>query len=323
MTTRALLLFGGGLDGLVADALLRREGVEVARLHFDTGFVKEARARVVDYLRERGEIDVVDVWRRYLLEVVLPPGRRRGSGMNPCVDCRIFMLRQAAGRAAAQGIALLATGEVLGQRAFDQNRGAIERIDRAAGVTGRVHRPLSARLLPPTGLDAPALGLHGSGRREQLRLARELGIDGAPTPSGGCCLLADGSFARRLRDLVEHRDPGELRRVEIERLRFGRHFRLDWAAKLVVARNGEEGGWLESRVLPGETLLHPVDRQGALALLDARVVDEETTRTAAAIVARYCRPGDCPREIAVRAGGGERRLVASPAAAERLRAWRV
>jgi tRNA-uridine 2-sulfurtransferase len=217
----------------------------------------------------------VDVARDYLREVVVAPRYGRGAGLNACRDCRRFLLERAAMLAREREIPLLATGDVPGQRALDQSRSALARADREAGVEGRVLRPLGAA----------GLGVRGAERRRQLDLARELGIDPGPAAGGGCCLLADRRFARRVRDLVEHRESRAIDRLTIDRLRVGRHYRLDWEAKLVVARNGAESQWLSAHAGP-DWVCRAEDDRGPVALLDADPRGERGD-LAAAIVARH------------------------------------
>lgn len=268
---RVLLLFGGGLDGCLSQALLERDGHEVVPLHFDTGFVHGERSARVAALG----IERLDVSRDYLREVVLAPRHAAGAGLNACRDCRRFLLERALRIAGERGIPLLATGDVPGQRAFDQSRAALDRADREAGAEGRVLRPLAAA----------ALAVRGAGRRAQLDLARTLGIDPGPTASGGCCLLADRRFACRLRDLIEHRASATVERLAIERLRVGRHYRLDWGAKLVVARDEPESAWL-ARHAGQDWLAQAASEAGPVALLDGEPAGERGA-LAAAIVLRH------------------------------------
>jgi len=308
-----LLLFGGGLDGRLAREVLTRQGAEVEAVHFDTGYVHTVRRRVV---AEDG-VEHVDVAREYLREVVLAPRHGYGAGLNACLDCRAFLLRRAAEIARARGIETVATAEVVGQRAFDQSRSALETSERDAGLAGRVVRPLSAG---PGATDGPRL--HGSGRGAQRDLARRLGIDPGAPPGGGCCLLVDRAFARRLRDLVEHRDPATIERADLELLRVGRHYRLDWAGRLVVARDEAECRWLESRA--GDAwVCRAADRPGALGLLDADPDGERGAR-AAAIVARHgpAEPGAVVPVVMSR-GAAVRRVDGRAASDSDLRAWRV
>ena len=308
MPGRVLLLFGGGLDSRLARATLERAGQQVVPVHFDTGFVHAARRRAVD----AEGIERVDVARDYLREVVLAPRHGHGAGLNACRDCRRFLLARADGVARARGIDRLATGDVVGQRALDQSRAALARADHEAAVEGRVVRPLSAE----------PLSLHGQGRRAQLELAGRLGLVAAPSTGGGCCLLADRRFARRLRDLVEHRDPATIDRPDLELLRVGRHYRLDWAGKLVVGRDEAECRWLAARA-GDDWVCRAASGRGAIGLLDAEPDGERGTRAAGIVAGHGPARGDSVVPVEMRRGFEVRRFEARPAVAAELRARRL
>jgi hypothetical protein len=311
--TRILLLHGGGLDSRLARAVLALGGVEVEPVHLDTGFVHAARSRAVD---DDG-VERIDVARDYLREVVLAPRHGYGAGLNACIDCRAFLLRRAAAIATARGIDAVATGEIVGQRALDQSRHALDVSEREAGVAARVVRPLSA------GPDAPAgPRLAGRGRAGQRALARSLGLDPGPAPGGGCCVLSDRAFSRRLRDLVEHRDPATIGRADLERLRVGRHYRIDWAGRLVVGRDEAECRWLESHAGP-DWVCGAADGRGAVGVLDGDP-DGERGRIAAAIVARHAGvEPDAVVPIDLRRPGEVRRIDGRAAGDRDLARWRV
>ena len=315
-----LCLFGGGLDSRLAHELAVRSGAPVRAVHFDTGFVHPAR---VEQVSRMGGVETVDVARDYLREVVVHPQHGYGTAMNPCLDCRAFLLRRAAMLADEHGVRWLVTGEVVGQRGFDQSRRALELTERCAAVAGRVLRPLCEGILgrpagaPP--LARPVLRLHGRTRAGQLALARELGLDGTPTPSGGCCKLADPSFARRLRDLLEHRDAESIGRDDVARLDVGRHFRLAWDVKVVVGRDEAECRWLAARA-GDDFVARAADGRGSLALVQGR----PHAAGVASLVARYTGPRDgAETEIELTRAGERIVLRGRPADDDALARWRI
>lgn len=332
MVQRVMLLFSGGGDSLLAYRWLGEAGFDVDCLHFDTGFVRPARRAAVRSLAEREprRVEVVDVARAYLTEVVTAPRFGYGAGMNPCLDCRIFMLRRAAQRARELGIALLATGDVIGQRAIDQSRAALERIDREGGVDGTVLRPLSAALLPLPHVApelAERLRCHGRSRREQAGLAARHAAtagDAAPASAGGgCCRLAERGYARRLRDLLAHRDAASLERADLERLALGRHFRLRWNAKIVVGRDEAESRALVAGLRGGERLLSAADGRGAASLVEGPGA-AEALDAAAAIAARYAGGGRTGAVLMQIVGEDATRfLQVEPASVSRLAESRI
>ena len=330
-SVRVLCLFGGGLDSRLTYELLVREGLNVEYVHFRTGFVKESRLSVVAS-GDAGQgmpIEIVDVARDYLEQVVRSPRYGYGSAMNPCLDCRIFMLRRADEIARARGIDLLCTGEVVGQRAIDQSGHALARAEDDAGVVGRVLRPLSAGLVPPTRAEADGrrlfdepLRLHGRARRGQLELAERWGIGARPVPSGGCCKLADPGFAARLRDFLSHHGAEEVTEERLARLDRGRHFRLAWNLKLIVGRDEVESRWLADHAA-GQWSCQAVDGRGAFCLLEGSPGGDREAAVGA-VAARYAgRRAGGPVEIHLWRGDERRVVLASPARDEDLARWRI
>lgn len=326
---RALGLLSGGLDSLLAARILAGEGVTVRGLYLRTGFGRTTYEASVDRIvREHPDrAEVRDVSERYLKQVVLRPRHGYGSGMNPCLDCRAFMLGEADRLARERGIGLLFTGEVIGQRAFDQSRAALERTERQAGVSGRLLRPLCAGLMPPTELERSgvldrrkAMRLHGRSRRAQLDLAGRLGITDFPTPSGGCCRLADRGFARRLRDHLAHRSGADP--AEIALLRRGRHFRLDWQLKVILGRDRTESAWLAERAA-GRATCQVASGKGSFALVDGHLT-EPRIPDVGSLAARYSAESGRSRvAVILTRNGGRQCIEASPASAEQLERWRI
>ena len=282
---RALALMSPGLDGALAARLLAEQGVAVEAVHYATGFARE-----VPLDRFGLPVEVQDVRAAYLREVVAEPRFGTGAGANPCLDCKIFLLRRAAVEAHARGADLVCTGEVVGQDGMSQRRDWLERSAREAGLAGRVLRPLSAQLLPETEAErrgavdrARLLRAHGRKRHVQADLAARLGVGEVPASAGGCCRLPERAFAARVRDLLAHRPIEEITPEDLAVLHFGRHFRLGPGLKAVVARNEDEGARLEA-LSRGRTTARA--GQGALVWLDGESKGEAGAR-AAALAARY------------------------------------
>lgn len=237
----ALLLFSGGLDSILAARVLEEEGVGVEAVHFTSPFYSEEWARrAADMLGVRLHELRVD---RGYFRMLVRPSHGYGSQMNPCIDCRAYMLRRAEGLRRRLGLAFLATGEVVGERPLSQSRKAMAMAEKDAGVAGGVVRPLSGGLLPPTEAERRGavrreglLSLRGRSRRPQIALARRYGIGDYPDPSGGC-LLTDPEYARRLRGFL--REGWSLGWNEAELLKHGRHFRVE-GARVVVGRSEED-----------------------------------------------------------------------------------
>ncbi len=322
---RALGLLSGGLDSTLAARMLSAMGVRVECVHFDTGFCRE------DYLAAKPGLEVhsVDVSKEYFQAVVLSPRFGCGAAMNPCLDCRIFMLRRADEIARSRGIELLFTGEIIGQNALTQSRSALLKIEGEAGLQGRLLRPLSALHLQATeaerrgDVDRTVLGrLEGHSRRAQLDMAAELGIERFPTPSGGCCWLARAEFGRRLRDHLAHGGDEVPGAEDIELLKRGRHFRIAWNLKVILGRNEAESSWLAARA--GDRWSCQVaDGRGSFGIL--QVGDGAAPfEHAAALAARYSSHRESSTvSVVLRRGQEARTVETAPAPAGAAEKWRI
>jgi len=336
-TAKAIGLISGGLDSTLALALVKRQGIEVKAITFYTGFciteTQRRRGGRADGSVPRNEalraaadleadVEFVDISGPEYLEMILHPRFGYGANANPCVDCRIFMMKKAKEIMEREGADFVFTGEVLGQRPKSQRRDTLRIIERESGMDGRLLRPMSAKLLKPTIPEQEGLvdrerllDVSGRGRQRQIALARELGLDDWPQPAGGCCFLTDESFSKKFFDLLGAREAaGEGRRItqeEVLLLTVGRHFRISPCAKLVIGRNEMENALLEHHV-EGRARLEAIDVMGPIALVEGATTPEDR-RLAASIVARYGRAKDEPRvRIEWREGGSVEILDAEP-----------
>jgi len=273
---RAVALLSGGLDSTLAVKLMVEQGIEVTAVHFTSPFCScgsrkagcqhEARRVAAEF---KIPIRVVAQGMDYLKIVENPP-HGHGRGMNPCIDCRIYMLRKVSGLMDELNASFVITGEVLGQRPMSQHRQAIETIERESGLARRILRPLSAHYFPPTLPEEEGvvdrsrlLAISGRSRKEQIVLAEELGVQDYPCPAGGC-LLTDPEIAGRLRDLIEYVPDYGPRDLVL--LTFGRHFRLTPRLRVILGRSKEENERLQNLAVPGDRLFTPVDFPGPTLL---------------------------------------------------------
>jgi hypothetical protein len=187
------------------------------------------------------------------------PPHGYGSGFNPCLDCKILMLQRAKEIMEEGSFQVLATGEVVGQRPMTQQRHLLRHIEKQTGLTDRILRPLSAKKLPPTVYEREGLvdrekllDLSGRGRKRQLALAREWGLEEIPSPAGGC-LLTDPSLAPRFKRFFALKK-GKVTPLEAELLTFGRHFELPSGGWLMLGRNEAENRRLQ-RLSPSELVV--------------------------------------------------------------------
>lgn len=307
---RAVSMLSGGLDSILATRLILEQGIEVFALNSVSIFCTcTPRGRGCSAARTEAErlgipLKTVDASRE-LLELAKAPPHGHGSGMNPCIDCRINLFRRGKQYMEEIGAAFLVTGEVLGERPMSQRRDAMALIEREAGLEGRIVRPLSARLLEPSiperegWIDRAALrDFSGRRRLPQIELARSMNVGDYPCPAGGC-RLTDPGFATRIRDLIEH-DPG-CDVNDAQTLTVGRQFRLAPSARAVVGRDEAENHRLRALARKGDLLLELADLTGPLTLLRGRPpADGRPLLLSAAITARYSKARGS-ENVAVRA----------------------
>jgi len=273
---KALAVFSGGLDSMVAVALMRSLEIEVLGLFFETPFFSSEKARK-SAESIRLPLKIVDITGIHL-DVVKNPRHGYGANMNPCIDCHTLMLSQAGRMLESQGADFIFTGEVLGQRPMSQHKRALSLVATGSGFGELVLRPLSARLLPPTVPELKGwvkreslLDLSGRSRKPQMVLADGFGIQEYPS-SGGGCLLTDVIFSRRLRDLFSSKPDVKVR--EIELLKIGRHFRAGPQTKLIVGRNQKENERICSLASEEDLLSHTVYVPGPVVLAVGEIAKE-------------------------------------------------
>jgi tRNA-specific 2-thiouridylase len=285
---KALCVFSGGLDSMLASQIIRAQGVDVLGLFFETPFFSSHRARISAKAIQL-PLKVVDLTGPHL-EVVKHPAHGYGGNMNPCIDCHALMLRKAGQMLEEEGANFVITGEVLGQRPMSQNLKALSTVATQSGFPRLILRPLSAKLLQVTIPEEKGwvqrellLNFSGRSRKPQMELARKLNITDYPSPAGGC-LLTDPIFSKRLKDLFSGEPHFEIR--EIELMKVGRHFRLGPHARLVVGRNKGENETIASLAKPEDLLLTAQSVPGPTVLALGNLTPE-LERLAAGITASY------------------------------------
>lgn len=334
---KAISLLSGGLDSILATRVVQDQGVDVLALQFVSpffGFDKRGReAEVEAFYREKYgiRVRVVDVSDEYL-GVLGSPRYGYGKNFNPCVDCKIFLIRKALEIMHAEGASFLVTGEVLGQRPMSQRRDTLNAIARDTGTRGILLRPLSARCLPITAPEEKGwvdrnrlFGFSGRGRQDQMELAARLGITEYPTPAGGC-RLADPCLGARVRGYFEV-TPAPLRSAEDLRLLLtGRPFRFPGGSLFALGRGEGENAAVAGLARPGDELAFARDVPGPLGLFRPRG-DADERALAASVLLRYCPKAPPGTPVVFEpAGGGEAREVLAAAVPDEAIAragWRV
>lgn len=264
----ALVLFSGGLDSILACKVLQEQRLRVLALHYVSPFF--GKPHLVGHWKESYGIDAVPVdIRRAYLDMLAAPRNGWGKHLNPCVDCKILMLRHAKGLLPIYGAHFLATGEVLGQRPMSQRPDALNLIRKRSGARDVLLRPLSAGKLAPTKMELSGLvdrsrlpALWGRGRKGQLELAAYFGVTDFPAPGGGCRLAEADNAKRYLPILVNLADPGP---EDFSLSHLGRQY---WSGPywLSIGRNQEDNEALEAALKPTDILMRLRDVPGPMAI---------------------------------------------------------
>ncbi|MFH1233541.1 MAG: tRNA 4-thiouridine(8) synthase ThiI [Patescibacteria group bacterium] len=290
MSTKALSLFSGGLDSILAVKILQNASVNVTGISFVSYFFdsEQAKASAEKIGLELIEYDLKDEHFKMLQNPVYGYGKY----MNPCIDCHALMFRKAGEVMREKGFDFLASGEVLGQRPKSQNIQALKCVEKLSGVAGYIVRPLSAKLLDETIPEKEGLldrnklfDISGRGRGWQIELAKKFGIKSYPSPAGGC-LLTDKNFSEKLKDLLEKDKNPDAESLEL--LKIGRHF---WSggSKIVVGRDKEEClEKLPKLASEDDVLLELADFKGPLVLIHGKNIDEQAIQMAAGLTKKYC-----------------------------------
>jgi tRNA-specific 2-thiouridylase len=312
MTRKAVALISGGLDSLLAARLIQQQGIEVEGINFYTGFCVEGHTHAIRnkdrnrvkrnnalwVAEELGiKLHIVDIVEEYK-NVVINPRHGYGANLNPCLDCKIFMVRKAHEWIQQHGFDFIITGEVIGQRPKSQRKRSMPVVAAESGAEDLLLRPLCARNLKPTRPELEGwvdreqmLDFSGRSRKPQMALAAQFGFEDYAQPAGGCCFLTDRSYSVKLQDLWDNRGRREYELDDIMLLKVGRHIRPSNAFKLIIAR--EEG---ETRYLSGYRrqyqTIKTVSHGGPLALIEGEPLDAEQLELACAITARFSQGRD-------------------------------
>lgn len=308
---KAVALISGGLDSMLAVKALLEQGVHVEGINFYTGFCVEGHTHAIrkqDLKKEKRNnalwvaeqlgiklhiIDVIDEYK----DVLTNPKHGYGANLNPCLDCKSFMVTKAREWLEENDFDFIITGEVIGQRPMSQRKDTMPIIAAESGADDRLLRPLCAKLLPPTlperegWVDREKLfDFNGRSRKPQMALAAQYGFDEYAQPAGGCCFLTDKSYSAKLGDLWQQRGSKNYDLDDIMLLKVGRHIRPNDHFKVIIGR--EEG---ENNFMNGYrkqfTHMRATSHHGPLALVDGDASSDDL-KLAAQLVARYSQGRD-------------------------------
>lgn len=330
---KAIALYSGGLDSTLSVLIMKRIGVEVTPVTFVTDFgCSVSRRSGGKSTSPAPEPLGFTVEKHYIgekfFELVKNPKFGHGKNMNPCIDCKAFMLKEAKKIMDERDADFLVTGEVLGQRPMSQRRDTFPKIEKEAGVAGLVVRPLCAKLLKPSIAEEKGLidreklyGISGRSRKPQIALAKELGLTEYPQPAGGC-LLTDPTFSYRLRELLARNPSPSMK--EIQLLRFGRHFRTEDGFTIIVGRDEKDNEAIQKIASPGDNLLRVDGDYGTPLVLAGSGISEEGLNLAARLCARYSAARHLPKvSISITSNGKASSIEVTPADESEIAQFRI
>ncbi|MFA5983067.1 MAG: tRNA (5-methylaminomethyl-2-thiouridylate)-methyltransferase [Methylococcaceae bacterium] len=327
---KAVALISGGLDSMLAAKTVLDQGVHVEGINFFTGFCVEGHTHAIRakakakpkrnnalwVAEQLGiKLHIVDVIEEYK-DVLINPKHGYGANMNPCLDCKIFMVNKAKQWLVENAFDFIITGEVIGQRPMSQRRDTMPVIAKQSGADDLLLRPLCAKNLPLTMPEREGWvereKLHdfsGRSRKPQMALVKHYGITDYAQPAGGCCFLTDASYSAKLVDLWQARDNRKDYDLDdVMLLKVGRHIRPAANFKLIVAREEGEGRFLQGYKKDFISLAS-VSHIGPLVLLDGQPSAEDLY-LAAAITARFGQGRNAEQvEVAVTYTDGSERLI--------------
>lgn len=343
---KAVALISGGLDSLLAARTIIDQGIHVEGINFYTGFCVEGHTHAIrkhDKNKQKRnsalwvaeqlgiKLHIIDIVEEYK-DIVYNPKHGYGTNLNPCLDCKVFMVGKAKEWMEENGFDFIITGEVVGQRPKSQRKETFPIIARESGADDRLLRPLCAKLQMPSlaeregWVDREKLhDFSGRSRSPQIALAKSMGYEEWAQPAGGCCFLTDESYSNKLADLWQYRGEKRYELDDIMLLKVGRHIRPKPNFKLIISREEGEGHFMEGYKYMFMSL-EPTSHLGAFALIDG-VLEEGDLELAIAILGRYTKAQQ-GEALTVEVGGlpgGVSRLVTAPAySAEQIKAeWQL
>jgi len=303
---KAVALISGGLDSMLAARVILDQGIHVEGINFYTGFCVEGHTHAIrNHERDKPKrnnalwtaeqlgikLHIIEVIEEYK-DVVINPKHGYGANLNPCLDCKGFMVRKAREWMEKNGFDFIITGEVLGQRPMSQRRDTLPVVARESGAFDRLLRPLCARLLPETLPEREGwvdrnklLDFNGRSRKPQMALAEKFGLKDYAQPAGGCCFLTNEQYSHKLADLWDNRGSKHYELDDIMLLKVGRHLRPRAHFKLIVGRDEGENNFLNG-YRKRFTHLFATSHQGPLVLIDGPVNDDDL-QLAARLTARF------------------------------------
>ncbi len=299
MPKRCIALYSGGLDSILAIKIMEEQGIDVIPLYFCTPFFGFDALREPETFKKAHadkyniNIHIID-YTNDIIRIVNEPPHGFGKHLNPCIDCKIGMLRKTKELINKMDASFVITGEVLGQRPMSQRSDTMNVIERESGLEDILLRPLCARHLIETLPERMGIvrreglwNITGRGRKIQIERALAYGIkkEDMPTPAGGC-LLTDQQISYKVKRTFARLSPALPEKADLVADVLGREFVLNRGTILMVGRDEKENEIISTIVFPGNTFLKIDDVPGPLCILRGNDTDENLA-WAAGICLRY------------------------------------
>ena len=303
---KAVALISGGLDSMLATQAVIEQGILVEGINFYTGFCVEGHTHAIRKKERKTpkrnnalwvaeqlgiKLHIIDIVEEYK-EVLINPKHGYGANLNPCLDCKIFMVKKAYEWMQENDFDFIITGEVIGQRPKSQRKNTMPIVQKNSGAFDRLLRPLCAKNLPETLPEKEAwvdreklMNFSGRSRKPQMSLAKKFEFEDYAQPAGGCCFLTDKAYSEKLVDLWQHRGHKEYELDDIMLLKVGRHIRPTDSFKLIIGREEGENNFLEG-YRKQFISIQPISHTGPLVLIDGEPSAEDL-QLAAKIAARF------------------------------------
>lgn len=330
---------------MLAAKCVQDQGIHVEGINFYTGFCveghthairqkdkdKQKRNNALWVAEQLGiKLHIIDIVEEYK-NVVLNPRYGYGAHLNPCLDCKVFMIKKANEWRIENNFDFIITGEVVGQRPKSQKKSTMPLIAEHSGAEDRLLRPLCAQKLPETlperegWIDRSKLfAISGRSRKPQITMAKDYQFDDFSQPAGGCCFLTNEKYSSKLMDLWKSQGTRHYELDDIMLLKVGRHLRPAPHFKVIIGREHGENKYLEG-YRKQFISLNPTSHMGPFMLIDGEPTAEDC-HLAARILGRY---SDCPLDnkitIQLRTADGIiSDLIVSPLSPEEINpAWSI
>jgi tRNA U34 2-thiouridine synthase MnmA/TrmU len=329
MNKSAVALISGGVDSILAAKLAKDAGIEIHGLYMKSAFFGSSDIKKIEYVYKSAEVTGIPLTifdcDKEFMDILRHPKRGYGKNMNPCIDCHAFFVRKAFEFCPALRASFVVTGEVLGQRPMSQNEKSLYLVEKDAGGIGRILRPLSAKLLPPTQMEKAGiinrddfLDIRGRSRVMQLELVKKYNLD-INTSSAGGCYLTDKGFSKKVIDYIKHYQGYNIDHISL--MPYGRHLRISDNAKLIVGRDEVENEIIERHGSLGVLLSADEYTAGPTCVLIGEY-DKSDLQTAVMIVNFYS-DGKGEKEIIVREKGIETRMLCDEINKDEINSYRI